>query len=49
MLLTSSVNYQTNQEKQLKVKQYENKIDQMVYELYGLIAEEIATIEGSAK
>jgi hypothetical protein len=38
-----------NQSKQVKAKEYEKEIDRMVYELYGLTAEEIKIVEGSFK
>jgi hypothetical protein len=40
--------YFENNKKQLKVKEYQSSIDQMVYELYRLTPEEIAVIEGKA-
>jgi len=43
------VDYLTNPIKQAKVKEYENQIDQMVYELYDLTGDEIAIIEGEKK
>jgi len=47
--LTQSEDYLENPEKQAKVKEYERRIDQLVYELYGLTEEEIRIIEGEAK
>jgi len=41
--------YLKNSEKQAKVKAYEKKIDQMVYELYGLTKEEIKIVENFNK
>jgi hypothetical protein len=43
--LTQSEDYLQNPEKQEKVKEYERKIDQLVYELYGLTPKEIAIVE----
>jgi hypothetical protein len=43
--LTQSPDFETNQEKQQKVKELEREIDQLVYKLYGLTEEEIRTIE----
>jgi hypothetical protein len=45
--LTQSDDYDTNQEKQKKVKEIEKEIDMLVYELYGLDNEEIEIIESS--
>ncbi|MBX0311850.1 MAG: hypothetical protein JHC31_08735, partial [Sulfurihydrogenibium sp.] len=45
--LTQSEDYNTNQEKQKKVKEIEKEIDMLVYELYGLDDEEIEIIESS--
>jgi hypothetical protein len=45
LALTKSDDYQTNKSKQAEVKKLESQIDQMVYNLYGLTAEEIAIIE----
>jgi len=44
--ITKSEDYQNNESKQAEVKKYEEQIDQMVYELYGLTKEEIAIVEG---
>lgn len=41
-----SIDYLQDLEKQKLVKEYEKQIDQMVYQLYGLSSEEIATVEG---
>jgi len=49
LALTTSDDYQINQEKQKKVKEYEKQIDQMVYDLYDLGDEEIAIVEGKDK
>jgi hypothetical protein len=35
-----------NLQKQAKVKEYERRIDQLVYKLYGLTEEEIKIVEG---
>ena len=45
--ITGAVDYTQNQQKQAKVKDLENKIDQMVYDLYGLTEDEIKIVEGS--
>jgi hypothetical protein len=44
--LTMLADYAENKENQSKVREYECRIDQMVYELYGLTPEEIAVVEG---
>ncbi|MEF3691712.1 MAG: N-6 DNA methylase [Candidatus Moraniibacteriota bacterium] len=44
--LTRSEVYVSDPEKQAGVLKYEKQLDQMVYELYGLIDEEIKVIEG---
>ena len=38
--------YIDNPEKQTKVKEYENQINQMVYKLYGLTPKETKIVEG---
>ena len=43
--LTQSSDYETNQEKQQKVKELEKEIDKLVYKLYDLTEEEIKIIE----
>lgn len=43
--LTRSDDYYNNQEKQNAVKEYENQVDNMVYQLYGLTEDEILVIE----
>jgi type II restriction/modification system DNA methylase subunit YeeA len=45
LTLTQSSDYETNQEKQQKVKELEKEIDQLVYKLYDLTEEEIRLIE----
>jgi hypothetical protein len=45
--LTQSPDFETNQEKQQKVKELEREIDQLVYKLYGLTEEEIKIIESN--
>ncbi|MDD5658577.1 MAG: N-6 DNA methylase [Actinomycetota bacterium] len=45
LAITKSNDYLDNQEKQEQVKIYENQIDQLVYELYGLTPEEIKIVE----
>jgi adenine-specific DNA-methyltransferase len=49
LILMISPDYFENSEKQLKVKEYQSQIDQMVYELYGLTPEEIGVVEGTFK
>jgi type I restriction-modification system DNA methylase subunit len=44
-----SVDYSASKEKQLKVKEYQRQIDQMVYKLYGLTQEEIGVVEGAGR
>jgi len=44
--LSQSDDYLENPQKQVKVKEYERQIDQLVYQLYGLTEEEIRIIEG---
>lgn len=46
LTLTQSPDFETNQEKQQKVKELEKEIDQLVYKLYGLTEEEIRIVEG---
>ena len=46
--ITISEDYQKNYEKQRQVKEYKRQIDQLVYNLYGLIPEEIALVEGTS-
>ncbi len=45
--ITKDVDYPNNPLKLAKVKELERQIDQMVYELYGLMPEEIAVVEGT--
>jgi hypothetical protein len=45
--LTQSPDYETNKEKQQKVKELEKEIDKLVYKLYDLTEEEIRIIEES--
>jgi type I restriction-modification system DNA methylase subunit len=47
LIITGSEDYLSNPTKQVRVKEYERQIDQMVYELYGLTLEEIVVVEGS--
>ena len=44
--ITKSEDYYNNPEKQAKVKLLEKEIDKLVYELYGLMEEEIRIVEG---
>ena len=46
LVLTKDDDYLANSIKQVKVKEYERQIDQMVYKLYNLTLEEIETVEG---
>jgi hypothetical protein len=46
LTLTQSPDFDTNQEKQQKVKELEREIDLLVYKLYGLTEEKIKIIEG---
>ena len=45
LAITKTEDYLDNPAKQEKVKEYENKIDQMVYKLYDLTPEEIKIVE----
>lgn len=45
--ITKSKDYLQNKEKQAKVKELQDKIDKMVYELYELTEEEIKIVEGN--
>ncbi len=45
LAITGSGDYLENPAKQAKVKEYENQIDQMVYQLYGLTPEETKIVE----
>ncbi|MEE8619109.1 MAG: TaqI-like C-terminal specificity domain-containing protein, partial [Dehalococcoidales bacterium] len=47
--ITKDEDYLSNPTKQARVKELERQIDQMVYELYGLTAEEIAVVEGNSE
>jgi len=47
--LTQSDDYLENPQKQAKVKEYENQIDQLVYQLYNLTEEEIKIVEEGVK
>ncbi|KJR42593.1 type IIS restriction/modification enzyme [Candidatus Magnetoovum chiemensis] len=44
--ITKSSDYPNNLAKQMQVKEYEKRIDELVYALYDLTAEEIAIVEG---
>lgn len=46
LAITKNDDYLNNSTKQAKVKEYEDKIDQMVYKLYNLTEEEIKKVEG---
>ncbi|MFQ5531080.1 MAG: Eco57I restriction-modification methylase domain-containing protein [Candidatus Nanoarchaeia archaeon] len=45
--ITKSKDYLENKQKQAKVKELQDKIDKLVYKLYGLTEEEIKIVEGS--
>lgn len=47
LAITKDKDYLRNPEKQAKVKELEQEIDQMVYQLYGLTEEELAIVEES--
>lgn len=47
--LTRTEDYLENLKKQTQVKEYEKQIDQLVYKLYGLTAEEIKIVEEHSK
>lgn len=47
--LTDNEDYLVSTSKQIKFKDYEKQIDQMVYKLYGLTDEEIDIVEGHSK
>jgi hypothetical protein len=49
LAITKDEDYLSNPAKQVKVKEYERQIDQMVYQLYDLTPEEIAVVEGFNK
>jgi hypothetical protein len=49
LTITNNDDYSQSSAKQAKVKEYGCKVDQMVYELYGLTKEEIKIIEGFGK
>ena len=44
--ITKDDDYLENSTKQIKVKEYERQVDQMVYKLYGLTDDEIKIVEG---
>ena len=46
LMLTQSLDYETNREEQLRVKELEREIDWLVCKLYGLSEEEIELVEG---
>lgn len=47
LAITQTDDYLSNQDKQNRVKAYQNEIDQLVYKLYGLTEEEIKIVEES--
>ena len=49
LTIINNETYLEDKQKQLKVKEYERQIDQMIYELYGLTKEEIKFVEGFVK
>jgi hypothetical protein len=46
LTLTNDYDYATNQEKQSLAQELRNHIDRLVYDLYGLTANEVAVVEG---
>jgi len=48
LAITKDDNYLENSTKQVKVREYEKQIDQLVYKLYGLTPEEIKLIENAS-
>jgi hypothetical protein len=49
LTITKDKDYLHNPHKQIKVKDLEDEIDQLVYKLYDLTPEEIAIVEGKNK
>ena len=49
LAITKDTDYLQNPAKKAQVKEYERKIDQMVYQLYDLTEEEIRIVEGEGK
>lgn len=49
LTITKDDDYLENSSKQIRIKEYERQIDQMVYKLYDLTDEEIDIIEGNKK
>jgi adenine-specific DNA-methyltransferase len=49
LAITKHADYLKNPAKQAQVKEYENQIDQLVYQLYDLTEEEIKIVEGATK
>jgi hypothetical protein len=49
LVITKSEDYLENQTKQVKVKEYEKQINQMIYKLYNLTPEEVKIIEENSK
>jgi hypothetical protein len=49
LAITSDSDYPSNPAKQARVKELQNQIDRLVYELYGLTEEEIGVVEGTFK
>ncbi len=49
LAITKDDDYLQNETKQKKVKEYEQKIDKMVYKLYGLTLKEIKIVESNLK
>jgi len=45
LAITRDEKYLQDSQKQLKVREYEHQINQMVFKLYGLTQEEIAIVE----
>jgi hypothetical protein len=46
IVITKEDDYLTNSDKQVKVKEYERQINEMVYKLYNFTPEEIEIVEG---
>jgi len=49
LTITKDAEYLSNMTKKVQVRELENQIDQIVYELYGLTPKEIAAVEGVNK
>ena len=49
LAITKDDDYSDNTAKQAQVREYERQIDELVYQLYGLTAEEIRMVEGEGR